>query len=285
MSTIINCEIITVVPRCVDYPAFRKRLKELEPYVNKIHYVFNYHAASPSSLNYSGLIQQDMPFCNFINIDAATIHDHWYNVGMKTAFDQCTSDYVLFLEPDFIFKTSEILNVLSTFTRDILTHGNRPTVNFGDVDTSYPCLSPSFFMVKRSLALQTSLEFGEGTITDYTNIQFNMDGTTSLVAPAETTRRVDCFNRFTNDLFKLTTDICLLNDLGITNYYHYNGITHNFTLCRMGEYATLHNAEEFVWYLNENLNLDGIAYDQAYIDESNTYLAAIGSNNNNNNNN
>lgn len=270
----IDCEIITIVPRNVDYPAYRRRLKELAPYFNRIHYVFSYNSYCENVVDYKELIREDTSFCNFIEVDMANLNEHWYDAAMTRGINQCASEYILILEPDFIFDVKELINVLSTFTRDILTYGICPTEH-PIVGKIYPRLSPAFFMVRRSLVLQTSQDFSEGMTDNYIDFEHNSDGSTTLIKyPTDEKHLVDCFNKFTNELLGLTTDICLLSDLDV-NTFHYAGITHNFTLCRMGCFDTLHKVSEFVKYLQDNLNIDGVAYHQTYIDETNAYLAAI----------
>lgn len=278
MSIKIDCDIITVAPRHVDYPAYRKRLKELAPHFNKIHYLFNYHSAIPYAVNYSEMIRQDIPFCNFIDVDMVNTNAsaHWYHATLTEAFKHCTSKYILILEPDFIFNVSEVIAAMSTFDRDVLTYSVRPTPSDCEGNKSFFRISPSFFMVRRSLASQTAQDFSEGMTDNYTDLDFREDGGTVLVRyPLEKLKLVDCFNKFTNDLWKLTTDICLLTDLGITNYFHYAGITHNFSLCSQGNFGGLHNTDNFVQYLKDNLDVPGVAYHPDYINNTHTYLAAI----------
>jgi hypothetical protein len=273
----IDFEIVTIAPPAVDYPEFRKRLRELSAYAKKIHYLFSFNSSIGSEIDYGDFIRNDIPFCNFIDIDVKYINDHWYNAGLNLAVtNHCTSEYVLFIEPDFIVDIADLMSKIQNFSGDVLTYGVRPTIHPESGTKMYPRISPAFFLAKRSLVLAAGADFREGTIVNYKHIEFNTDASMNIVsAPVDEPHLVDCFNKLTNSMLSFTNNFELLCDYGVTNYYHYSGVTHNFTLCRLGMFTTLHMAAEFMQYLKNNLDIVGINYDSRYINKSNEYITAI----------
>lgn len=253
-----NTDIIIIAPESHDYPVFRKFLHDIKNNFNKIIYVFTKNCG----FNYSSFIKDDLYFVDFINSNDQS--GNWYNQAINDGLDISTGKKVLFIEPDFRIDKSILLNLKD----DI------------DVVSYYDCafrIWPSFFMVKTELIKKTNKNFSAGVFEKIIKLDeqnFKVPMIKQKIIQNNTL--VDAFGKFTSDLLEITDDFLFLNEIGI-DFYHYAGITHNFTLMRTKEYKSLFKPNEFLNYLNENLNVN-VNKHPFYVEESFNFIEILKNN-------
>lgn len=252
-----DTDIIVIAPESHDYPIFRKFLHEIKRDFNKIIYVFT---KDSSEFNYSSFIKDDLSFINFIHSNNKSNCD-WRNVATNDGLEIVTGEKVLFIEPDFRIDRITLLNLQSN--NDVISY----------YDNSFR-IWPSFLIVKSELIKKTNKNFSAGyfdKITKLDSSNFKIPMIKQKVT--EKNVLVDHFGKFTSDLLEMTDDFYFLNESD-TKFYHYAGITHNFSLCRANNLKHLYYPDIFLNYLKESLNCD-VKHDKIFIDECLKYIKII----------
>lgn len=254
-----DTDIIIVAPESHDYPFFRKFLHDVKNNFNKIIYVFTKNCG----FNYSSFIKDDLYFVDFINSDDQS--GNWYNQAINDGLDISTGKKILFIEPDFKIDKTDLLNL----------NPNVDVISF--YETGGFRIWPSFLIVKTELINKTNRNFSAGVFEKITKLnEQNFKIPMIKQKIVQNNVLVDAFGKFTSDLLEMTDDFIFLNEIGI-DFYHYSGITHNFTLMRTKEYKSLHNPKEFLNYLNENLDVN-VNKHPFYVEESFNFIEILRNN-------
>jgi hypothetical protein len=249
-----STDIIIVAPSSIDYPVFRKFLKNVYMNFNKIHYVFTINKDLENKFNYKSFIKNYLCDSRFVYDEVnMEVQGDWRNVATNLALDKSESDNILFIEPDF--KINQ--NVLYELPEKDLIGFYEPITR----------IWPSFLYVKRSLINLTERNFSSG--------MFNKIYTLSKESGLELrlNELIDHFGKFISDVLLLTKDYYFLNENNIS-FLHYAGITHNFNLCRYRYLNLIHNPKVFLQYMIDNKDPE-LVLDDVYLKETEEYMKLI----------
>lgn len=216
-----NADIVVVGPADIDYPLFRKFLHDVHYSFNKIYYVISTPVEHNTRLlrNLKSFIEQDLWFAEILQVPDIDGKDDWRDISTNLALNKSTSEYVLFIEPDFLITPPTLYSIP---THDIIGY-----YETGATERIWP----SFLCVKRSIIDKTSKIF-------YPTINY------------------DHFDLFTEECLKCTNDVFYLNEHNI-EFTHYSGVTQNLTLCGLEEYQSVPlgtSDKSFITYLENSLN-------------------------------
>lgn len=210
----IQVDTVTIHPRSIDYPLWREQLEWYSPYFEKNIVCFS----GGTVWDFSSFVREVMNPVKTIFVESRnpTGEEDWRNVAVNQALEQSLSEWVLFLEPDFFWRDQVFLNTVFELTKIY------NVLSFWEANR----LHPAFLLVKRELIEKTRKDFG--TIPD----------------------KLDHFGKFSQDLKNLT-EIGELDKLGFTmgkDWYHMQGLTHNYNLCRDGNLKSVFKRDEFATY-------------------------------------
>jgi hypothetical protein len=211
-------DVITIHPRSIDYPLWRKQLEYFNAYFKKIIVTFtgkNFYG------DYSSFVREAIELHNIYFVEGRDTNgeEDWRNVAVNQALEVSNSDWILFLEQDFFWKNNsfweKILEAQKVYSVISFWEANR--------------LHPAFLLVKRELLDKTRKDFG--IIPD----------------------KLDHFGKFSQDIVAQIGNegIGELEKLGLEfkkDWYHLQGLTHNYNLCRDGNLATIFKRDEFLTY-------------------------------------
>lgn len=252
-----DVDIIVVAPESVDYVYFRKFLHDIRYNFNEIIYVFT---KDSSEFNYSSFITKDLSFVKFIHVENKSNRD-WRDIATNAGIECSNADKILFIEPDFKIDVSDLLNL--NVTNSVVSY----------YDNAFR-IWPSFLLVKRDLLNKTNRNFSAGCFDQITRLDsknFKIPMIKNKIT--EKNILVDHFGKFTSDLLEMTDDFYFLNESNI-KFYHYAGITYNFSLCRMNNLKHLYYPSIFLNYLKESLNCD-VKHDKIFTEECLKYIEII----------
>jgi hypothetical protein len=180
-------------PYHIDYPLFRYNLNRWRDYFDKVFISFTQQTMPEP--HFADFLQNTMKNVRFIH--APNKYPDWRNNAIRDVLDNfCTSDYVLFLEQDFLIRDgNKFFDTVGTalFNYDFVIYKEGERIH------------PSFSLVKRSLIEQTKKDFS--------------------VHPT-----IDHFGFFFQELMPLGKSI-ELRELGLIDkedFYHLAGVTHNY---------------------------------------------------------
>lgn len=105
----IKPDLLTVIPRDVDFPLFRYNLERFKKYFDQIYIAINDNGFAT---DYSDFFITSIPFAHFKKTPRGGGDVDWRNVAMNTLLDKSTADWVLFLEPDFLIRDDRFFEVL-----------------------------------------------------------------------------------------------------------------------------------------------------------------------------
>lgn len=240
----MNVDILTVHPRNHDYPVWRSMLERFAPYYNRAIVAFT----GTGSPDFSSFIQ-DAVIKNktiFVNSRHPAGDEDWRNVAVHAALGQSSAEWVWFLEQDFFFKSKSFIEKLfqATYSYD--------AIGFWEANR----LHPACLLIKRSLIDKTNKYFG--TIAG----------------------KLDHFGSFSQDIVaQLGKDsIGELHNLDLLSqrdWFHMQGLTHNFNLCRMNDTDKIYKRDEFLTYVRYAPKI-AISQSADFISECQTIQALLG---------
>lgn len=211
-------DLVVTWPANVDYPLFRLFIRENRASFEKVIIVFS---PAPDGSDYRRFVRDAMTPDDCLILDSPGYlgeKGDWRHVAITHALRFSTSEWVCFIEQDFLVISSD-------FFDDVQDHMTKHRV-FG-VDQGgrlHPCC---LFMTKEVLNM-TSKNFG--------------------IVPD----RLDHFGLIQEDLLNMNEQVGYLNT---SNYYHMNGLSHNFYLAtKMME--IVYRPDEFKRYLEKCVKLD-----------------------------
>jgi glycosyltransferase involved in cell wall biosynthesis len=257
-----NTDIIIVAPEDVDYPPFRTFLKQIHGHFNRIIWVFSNNEKDPEH-NYSGFISEDLDFVDFYKLKPGVIESDWCTDATLAGLKNSNSEYVLFMDPDFLINPEDLLNlpdgydIISFYTAGPEPHDTR-------------IWGETFMHVKRSLIERTSKDFsciGEESMDDSMRLYIpNADETiidkdllqNGLIL--HEFKSVDHFDRFCFELVPMTHKIFFLNENNVP-HFHIQGGSNNFRRIRAGSYDNVHRPQIYYDWLKKAIddqeNVDG----------------------------
>lgn len=212
----MNVDIITIHPRSLDYPIYRSLLGRYEPYYNKAIIAFT----GERNPDYSDFVRESVNQKKVLCINARMHQgdEDWRNVAIHDALGATSSDWVWFLEQDFFFKPHFIERLFRATNQ-------YNAIGFWEANR----LHPACLLVKRDILNKTRKDFS--------------------VLP----NQLDHFGMFSQDIVaELGMDgIGELDKLGLkmgTDWYHMQGLTHNYNLLRAGDTGRIFKRDEFQTY-------------------------------------
>jgi hypothetical protein len=231
----IKPDVIISWPKSVDYPLFRKFLKQERERFNQINIVFTETHMSP---DYSEFVKQSLfqNWCLFIQSPQVTGDSDWRNVAIHAGLQQSIhAEWILFLEQDFFPRDG--------FWEECerLIEEGCEVVSVFDQTRMHPC----FLLIKReTLKTKTTKQFG-------------------ALPPL-----YDHFGKIQKDL---ETNGATVGAIHQRLWYHMNGLSHNWRLVAEGERAN-YKPDEFRNYLVECLSSFGLDLDPRFLEVANNYL-------------
>jgi hypothetical protein len=217
----MNVDILTIHPRSLDYPIHRAFLRKYEPYYNKAIIAFT----GSGSPDYSDFVRNSVNPKKVLCINARPHQgsEDWRNVAVHDALAGSSSDWIWFLEQDFFFKP-HFIDKLFRATNEF------DAIGFWEANR----LHPACLLVRRELINNSRKDFG--------------------IIPNE----LDHFGKFSQDIVAQLgkTRIGELEKLGLTmeqDWYHMQGLTHNFNLLRINDTGRIFKRDEFLTYAGLSL--------------------------------
>lgn len=177
----------------------------------------------PETISYPVFTKQlarFMPFFKQISIISTQniTNGEWRTVATNEGIDRGKSEWILFLEQDFFFTSKFLFKILGA-------KKDYDAIGFWEANR----LHPAFLLIKREWVNKTSRNFSP-------------DGA----------RVLDHFGIFSEELVQKGAKIGELEkDLGLLmreDWYHMQGLTHNYNLCRDGNLAPIFKRDEFQTY-------------------------------------
>jgi len=191
-------DLITLWPIAFDYPLFREQVVKNRQHFNKVIIVFTHNSVVRDYRTFLKATHPDWTFCDTEHLKQKP---NWYTTAINEGLKYSSSEWVLFMEQDFIYNDTFIpkfLQDIAFFSYGGLCEGKR--LHFG-------C-----FAVKRYLISKTQKFFES---IDTLNYSF------------------DCFDFFTCELQILSNMYTTLDALGFKredDYDHLSGLTQNYHL-------------------------------------------------------
>jgi hypothetical protein len=217
-----DIDVILAWPNSVDFPLFRKFLRDEVWRFNAVYIVFS---QTNQGDDYEEFVRDQLRIPGIVLLDSPPINseEDWRDVAVNAALEISEAPWVLFLEQDFVILDK------NDFWPKISAEMETSDV-IGEYDEGTDRLHPSFLLIKRSLVDQTSKYFG--------------------VVPDE----MDHFGQFWQDL-KAIPGGWLRGYLPPNGWSHAAGLSHNLMLLARGEKVTYKPAE-FEVYLQLCLAAD-----------------------------
>lgn len=201
-------DIITIHPRALDYPIWRKQLHDYRSCYNKAIVAFEGIGEFEPFVTE----QVDAEF-----VDTFIGEGEWRDIAVNRALDKSSSEWVWFLEQDFFWKSKKFINTLLSGTK---THD---AIGFWEAQR----LHPACLLIKRDLINRTPRDFSPQPDV------------------------LDHFGKFSQSVVSLGAKIAELRDLGLEpmrDWYHMQGLTHNYNLCRSNDLDKVFKKDEFLTY-------------------------------------
>lgn len=209
-------DLLLVWPDTIDFPLFRKWLREERKRFAKVIIVFsitNWDYPSVKNFIVNEMGNDDVIFLETKQDDAGD----WRDIAVNKALSVSDNEWVFFTEPDF-FPTKNLWTELE----------DAPKSDIYAVIQDDTRVHPCCIFIKRDLLNKTSLNF-------------------AAKPPFH-----DHFGQIQKDLASLKTKVATINP---KLYYHMNGLSHNMFLIQGGK-EPVYQPQEFKDYLRECLTLD-----------------------------
>lgn len=190
----IKPDVLVTQPTQVDFPLFRYNMKRYREYFNKVVISLFKGAGDP---DYTAFFKWSMKDLATITTTPDLPGD-WRNNSVNEMLQNfITSDYILFLEQDFLIRDRRLLEVVLNGVMDY------NTILYDEGGRTHP----AFALVPTELVRQTSMDFSANPQSGY-----------------------DHFGKFFREL-QTTASAGDLRDLGLEegkDFYHMAGLTNNY---------------------------------------------------------
>jgi|SRR5581483_10105246 len=185
----------------------------------------------PQSIDFPIFKKQLSTYAKYFNkniiIPTGGMGGEWRNIATNIGLNQSVSEWILFLEQDFFWKQRFMDTVLQAMKA-------YDVIGFWEANR----LHPAFLLIKREWIAKTTKDFDP--VPD----------------------KLDHFGSFSWELVNMGIKIGELEKLGLEmkiDWYHMQGLTHNYNLCRDNNHSSVFKKDEFLTYhkyargLNPNL--------------------------------
>jgi len=195
-------DLIVSQPRSVDYPIWRFTIQKCRRDFDQVLVVVH---EDHRDLDNREWIRTHFPEGELLEADPTLPGQDWRNNCIQPALRKSRSEWVLFMEQDFLPEDDLFFKRVfaKTEDKDVIgfADGNHWSINVR--------LHPAFLLLRRELIEKTDKNF-------------------SAVWPW------DHFGLFCNELLELSPRFMSLQDLGETKWKHLQGLTSNFCLIASG---------------------------------------------------
>ena len=224
----VKPDVIITIPYGIESPYFRWWA---EAHANMLGKVIIGYYNDHREHDFRAFIKQAMPDATHVDIGEVTDRD-WRNQTVNACLKESHSEWVMFVEDDFIFTTKFLDRVLTEAE-------NYDVVGYGDMGewSQDIRLHPAFILVKRTFIDKTRKDFG-----------------------AYPDRNRDHFAVFTEDLFNLKAR--QLDIAQIDGWRHLKGTYSNYMLVLEGKEPN-YEPERFRDYVRMTLKLD-VEWDERF---------------------
>lgn len=220
----IKPDVIVAWPDNCDYPLWRKEIHDNRDKFENVIIVFT---RTNKGHNYTDFVRDQMLDDGVTMVDSPSVMpgQDWRNVAVNEALKYSSSEWIYFTEQDF-YPTPQFYKEMQKFAMDGFA-----CMAVYQADRMHPCA----IVMDRPLLTMLKLDFGivPGISDHFSMIQKQID---SMEAPTA---------HFSDK-----------------NYYHYNGLSHNWALVSAGEPAVYH-PQEFVDHLTACLQ-SGMVIDREW---------------------
>lgn len=206
----IQPDILTVFPRHLDYPLFRLRMRQWKDYFGKIFVGMTKKSFYEDNAPF---LREAMPYA-FMDFAQETFRKDWRDEAVNSLLEQSVSEWVCFLEPDFL--TTE------HFWQTVLRNVQHSDCIYYMEGTR---IHPAFCLVKKELVMKTSKNF-------------------SAEPP-----QYDHFGRFFHELMQTVQMPFNLPEMDLVDrfdYFHMGGLSQNYYNHVLG--IPLYKPYEFLTY-------------------------------------
>jgi hypothetical protein len=218
-----SIDVIVCWPNSIDFPLWRKFIKEHLDFFNKVIIAFT---ETNSGIDYTQFVQEAL-LEECVNGDKFVFlfpetgpGEDWRNVAVNAALEESNASWVWFTEQDLFVLSPSFWSIMALRALEYDAIGYKEGSR----------VHPACLFVKREFINKTGRNFGivEG--------------------------KLDHFGRFYFDLRHVGAKICTLkyNDQGEGTFYHMNGLSHNLSLIQRGEDPN-HKVGDFIEYLKLSL--------------------------------
>lgn len=175
----------------------------------------------PKSVDYPVFKKQLEKYSHDLNVKIiSTVYTpagEWRDLATNTGLGLTSNEWVLFLEQDFFWTPH--------FWEQVMKQkDNYDAIGFWEANR----LHPAFLLIKRDWINKTSRDFAP--------------------IPEE---QLDHFGRFSRELVQNGIKVGELENIGLKmqkDWYHMQGLTHNYNLCRDNNLAPVFKRDEFLTY-------------------------------------
>lgn len=242
--------MIVTNPYSIDYPLWRKFVKDNRDLFDQI--IIGYYQ-DYRKFNFRDFIMESMPDATHVDCGIVPGGEDWRNWCVNPALKKSKSDWVLFLETDFIADRSFYEDLFSKIENyDVAGYSDKERTTswqgeLGDWSATVR-LHPAFILVRRSLIEKTSKDFG---------------------AHPDINR--DHFGVFTEELRPLVADDKFYDLNKRNDWKHYAGLYSNYMLVQAGNEPN-YRPDEFRAYVKLAMTAD-VVQDPRFIEWSNECLS------------
>ncbi len=219
-------DLIITWPRNVEYPLFRQFVRDSRSNFGKVIIVFT---SSGSEIDYSQFVINAMSNddCIFLSSSPILPGEDWRNVAIQDALKLTTSDWLWFMEQDFLVTDPAFWDEINEYItyREVI-----------GVKENSGRLHPCCLLIRRDTLNRTGCDFG--IVQD----------------------QMDHFGLIQSDLEALDV---FITGLTPKYYHHMNGLSHNFHLASTMQEVTYY-PDEFKRYLSGCLTLTGVPLDPRF---------------------
>lgn len=217
----IKPDVCLVWPKHVDYPLFRRQLSQMRQYFDNVYICMSEHYRL---LDIEPFLREHLIDCTFVDVKYGV--QDWRSRAVKSVLELVQSDYVFFLEQDFLFgHTFHMPNILL-----YLNYHSDVFVGYKEGERVHP----AFAVVKRHDIHRTNKDFA-----------------------AYPDQGLDHFGVFFQELCNVIKFVDI-RELGFQegkDFYHMAGLTQNYN-CFL-DHQPFYKPNEFLTYNEQSLVLGG----------------------------
>lgn len=213
-AKMIKPDLIIIWPYAYDYPVCRALVSQNRDKFGQVVVSFTHNDVSR---DYRKWLRKNYPDWTFVDDGGSP---NWYDGAVNTALYQVRSEYVMFLEQDFLFNRKFLKRFLRLAgLRDFVCYSEGERLHLA-------CFISKLATINRTLRF------------------FQPIGRYGL----------DCFDLFFSEMIAKNGDWS--TTIGWGGHKHLNGLTQNLRLGITKKFDLIYHPEEFKHYLNLSLKID-----------------------------